>query len=36
MFSDGAAAPVKRSLQIAKPAKKTEAGAALFAQIDEK
>ncbi|MGO9133654.1 MAG: metalloregulator ArsR/SmtB family transcription factor [Methylovirgula sp.] len=36
MFSDGAPALLGRSLPIAKPAKKTEAGAALFAQIDEK
>ena len=36
MFSDDAAATLKRRLQIAKPAKKTETGAALFAQIDQK
>ena len=36
MFSDGAAATLKRSLQIVKPAKKTEAGAALFAEIEQK
>ncbi|MGO9135837.1 MAG: ArsR/SmtB family transcription factor [Methylovirgula sp.] len=36
MFNDGAPALLGRSLQIAKPAKKTEAGAVLFAEIEQK